>query len=331
MRPLSKPDTPSVPHRKVMPAGTVKAVTSIVNRPSNLAATRIQAAWRGAKLRRKLSVNGMCPGVVLVRFNDAPAWLLRACGFHFDPGVGHDRYTFAFASIDPARHEIGLGATGTLAEPLLYMVGSPDVVAVINGGFFNMEGRADPSAPEQASIGLSQTADAVMPHLPIPGAYARDYVHLILDDGSSLHTAPVLGLGGQAAFTKEHLSAPRFHVPPSFDFSKEFIVPGALAHAADANPRAAASRPVGPGPGHTRLVVGLAKRRAAGQGYSLGQWSELVARIDRMESPPNVSVNLDGGSSTALAVRERDGAMMVVAQAGDGRPVANVIQVKVRR
>ena len=72
-------------------------------------------------------------------------------------------------------------------------------------------------------------------------------------------------------------------------------------HAHDANPLAAISLPSSAGSGRIRLVAApMGDRSCADSGWTLTAFSAAMARLDRQQSPPNVSLNLDGGESVAL-------------------------------
>lgn len=282
-------------------------------------------------VRRHMAVTAMCPGIILVRFDDASNEWLASAGFTLGGQSGVcAKHTFSYASVDQRRHIVGLGAYDGLVEPVDVMHGDKTTVALINGGFYNMAGRADATAAYHATIGASRTAACSMPSLHIPEAYKNDYVYIELEDGSSMFAAPQLGKNGNPMFMEDRLNNPAYRVPADFDFADSFIAPGTLRHAADRNPRSAVSLPSEPGRGRARLVVGLAKARGADQGYSLVEWSRLVARIDRLASPANASFNLDGGFSASLVVRDKNHLPVVTAQATRGRPVANVIKVSMR-
>lgn len=315
-------------------AGSVavsKAIRHIGNISADNAATVLQATWRGFAGRRTLSVRRVGPGLILTQVNAGTSMLPRM-GLAMDAGgeeIAGGCWRFAILAVDQTRYLSTVAMGSALAKPRDFLVGSPDTVAVINGGFYNFEHRVSADAPEHAVVGSCRTDGRDQPSLPIPQRYSDDYVTLDFEDGSVFHTAPRLSIDGSPSFSQEKLLESRYRVSEDFDFAVQTIRPGELMHAADPNPRAAISRPHDTAHGYARLVVGLAQARGreAGSGYSLVQWSQLMARVDRMEQPPNSSVNLDGGGSVALVVAAADGHWINVMQSTPCRDVANCIRI----
>jgi hypothetical protein len=204
-------------------------------------------------------------------------------------------------------------------------------VAYVNGGFFNHRQFASTDAEEQASIGRSGHQNGSLPSLPLPDDYRDDYRQVSFEDGSLLNTGPQLSFCGTPVFTEAMLEDPKYDLEAGFSLATDKIIPGHLRHAAGRHPRAAISAPSARGRhahmGWSRLAVGIVKDRDADPeaGYTMAEWAKMTARLDRLSSPPNASVNLDGGKSVALGVAGLGKRDVRVAQFETGRPVANFI------
>jgi hypothetical protein len=311
-------------------AAIVGTLRHVGNISEDNAAIVLQATWRGFTARRALSVRSVGPGLILTRVT-ADSSMLHRMGLAMDAldDIPTAVWRFAILAVDQTRYLSTVSMGSALAKPGDFLVGSPETVAVINGGFYNFEHRVSADAPEHAVVGSCRTGGREHSSLPIPPGYSDDYVTLDFEDGSAFHTAPRLSIDGSPSFSRERLLESRYRLSADFDFAVQAIRPGELQHAADPNPRAAISRPGDTAHGYARLAVGLAQARGRGaaSGYSLAQWSQLMARIDRMEQPPNSSFNLDGGGSVALVVATGDGRRINVMQSTPCRDVANCIRI----
>lgn len=176
-------------------------------------------------------------------------------------------------------------------------ISSAKHIAYINGAFFNMENRANPDAPQHATIGDSSISGSTSPSLPIPGKYSDLYTKVSFGDGSFFHSAPLLSQGGVQLFTSELSNQSRHKFDPANN------LPGFIGHAGDANARSAISMPVGTSTtSRSRLILGstVSSRVPNDPGYTMEEWSIVTNRLDKLNDHPNRSINLDGGASTVL-------------------------------
>ena len=176
-------------------------------------------------------------------------------------------------------------------------------MAYINGGFFNMGGGASKDAPSYASVGTNIIDGRRRVYADIPRDYRSNYLKIQMDDLSMIHSGPLLSDNGKTTFPQEMLSRPRFQ------FSDQTSLPGRLGHASEPNARSGISLP-SPGAGgqRTRLAMGTTEGRTnKSPGYTMPEWSMVMARLDRLNGSGGQSVNLDGGYSTVLGVVGAEG------------------------
>ncbi|MCU1738145.1 MULTISPECIES: RHS repeat-associated core domain-containing protein [unclassified Pseudomonas] len=217
------------------------------------------------------------------------------------------------------------------ADSLNAAIGSPhsEFTAYINSGFYNAGRRADENAPAWASIGPISVGGELKRSVALPDQYKDDYVQLTMDDSSFIHTGPVLAEGGSVAFTSDKLDDPKFQ------FSEEKNIPGYLVHANRPNNRSAISLPAESGgkDARTRLVIGLGVGRGdSSPGFTLAEWAEVTNRLDRLNTTPGRSINLDGGDSSALGVLSPKVALMdAQARGSPQRKVGSFIAFSMRK
>ncbi|MGP0012515.1 RHS repeat-associated core domain-containing protein [Pseudomonas sp.] len=217
------------------------------------------------------------------------------------------------------------------ADSLNAAIGSPhsEFTAYINSGFYNAGRRADENAPAWASIGPISVGGELKRSVALPDQYKDDYVQLTMDDSSFIHTGPVLAEGGSVAFTSDKLDDPKFQ------FSEEKNIPGNLVHANRPNNRSAISLPAESGgkDARTRLVIGLGVGRGdSSPGFTLAEWAEVTNRLDRLNTTPGRSINLDGGDSSALGVLSPKVALMdAQARGSPQRKVGSFIAFSMRK
>ncbi|MHC8358976.1 RHS repeat-associated core domain-containing protein [Pseudomonas sp. LS2P72] len=176
-------------------------------------------------------------------------------------------------------------------------------MAFINGGFFNMGGGASKDAPGYASVGPNVIDGRRREYANIPQDYRSSYVKIRMDDLSMIHSGPVLSDDGKATFPQQMLSQPRFQ------FTDQTSTPGKLGHASAPNARSGISLPSSGAVGQrTRLAMGTTEGRTnESPGYTMPEWSMVMARLDRLNGSGGQSVNLDGGYSTVLGVVGAEG------------------------
>jgi len=168
----------------------------------------------------------------------------------------------------------------------------------------------------------------VMKNFLPPAEYRRDYVTEKFPDNSYLESAPRLSVGGEPAFLPDRLRDSKYQ------YNKP-NKPGELSHAGDPNPRSAIIVPDLTNPNdkndkfspRVRLVVGLANdRHKENSGFTMPEWSSIVARLDAMNGRGGHSLNLDGGGSSTIGVVSRQGKKLFsVSQDPKGREIANYI------
>lgn len=309
----------------------------------NASSSRLCALWRGRSIRQQLRVGSLGPGLVSVRINGDQRFLEKiglSDAFLGHAFKAHGRQQLAYIALDESRFTGRVIADGSRGLALTQMnrADMDDLVSAtgrtvvcINGGFFNHHRLAAADMVECASIGVSLSHGEKMPHLPLPDGYVDDYIKIHFKDGSLLETAPALSCEGQPLISEEKMREPRYGSSKELTGDRDPVIPGQLRHAREAHPRAAISASLS-GDGRTRLVVGLdhgrrplAEKRASDAGYTLLVWSRVMARIDRLETPANSSINLDGGGSAAVMVMMPDGSKTTQAQAASGRPIANFL------
>ncbi|WP_339501546.1 RHS repeat-associated core domain-containing protein [Pseudomonas silesiensis] len=196
-------------------------------------------------------------------------------------------------------------------------------VAFMNGGFYNHSQLVDVNSPPWASVGTSFIDGEYKQSVPIPSDYVEDYVDLQMSNGSFIQTGPVLAREGQAVFNQQHLEDARFQ------FCAEMNYPGRLGHSNRPNNRSGISMPSEQSEAsRTRLVIGLGRgRNDDSPGFTMPEWAEVMARIDRLNDAPGWSVNLDGGDSSALGVIDQSNVVLMDAGApgNKGRGTSNFI------
>lgn len=303
------------------------------------AAARWRALLSGQQLRRTLSVTTLAPGMIAVRLHGPPALLERmglrstAAGPQPADSPASVARRVAWVSLDARRFSGHVVQGDSLLDPCLHPAGEdPSTACVrINGGYFNFRQRACVGSPEHLPIGSLRTrGGAAQPALQVPPAFVDDYRELAFGDGSSLASAPLLAERGEAVFALKASGNPCYRLPPDFSFERgDVVAPGMLWHAHDANPRVAISVPAGPGNGRIRLVAApMVDRSCADTGWTLSAFSAVLARLDRQHSPPNLSLNLDGGESVALMAWAEGRTLLDVRQTLQPRHVGNLIEFR---
>lgn len=262
---------------------------------------------------RPVRVKTIAPGMILVRIAASESGLARL-GINFDRQA-ISRREISYLSIDSS-YQSKLAGSDSLT-PLKSMsanaihaasnTGESENIAYVNGAFFNMANKLSSSAPQYATVGESSVEGKQMPALPIPPAYEDKYTKVTMGDGSYFHSAPILSKNGSQLFTSQELSEPRFNFDPDAN------LPGNLGHAGDPNARSAISLPgAGSVNPRTRLILGSDSggAKANSAGYTMSEWAQVTNRLDRLNSSPGKSVNLDGGASTVLGAINSDGFMV---------------------
>lgn len=304
--------------------------------PDGLDSERARGLWRFAidsvlQLRDNRDIITVAPGIIAVALQ-GNAEVFEQAGIELPRHFKRDRTLF-YLSIDSSYEGRIVGGDKPVhlktasAAGLNAAISAPDSkwTAYLNGGFYNLGQRASSDAPSWASIGTSFIDGQNKPSVPVPAEYADTYVDLKMSDGSFIQTGPFLARDGQAVFTQQHLEEPRFQFDPGSN------IPGELGHANRPNNRSAISlaSPQTDGSARTRLVIGIGdnSRSDASSGFTLPEWAQVMARIDRLNTVPGWSINLDGGDSSALGVIDQSNVILMDAGApgNRGRSTGNFI------
>lgn len=319
-----------------LPALNPREIDSMVRR----AVDRLKALSAGARVRHQLRVEAIDKGLVLVRI-EGDRRLFEAVGMSaaFSPqdDAAHTQ-ELTYLAVDGKQYagRVLTGPNESLIDPARLDRQTASALtdagegsfACINGGYFNYKRFADAQAPESASIGQVTSAGVAHTHLPPPPVYDQDFHSLTFEDGSSIELAPRLSDEGCPLITKRDLAAVKYRVDPACETSVlSATIPGNLQHAAARHPRAAISLADDMRSATTRLIIGRAadRKRNPNSGYSLAEWADITARLDKLDGSPHRSSNLDGGGSAALVVIAPDGTCRRTLQNEVGRPVANLI------
>lgn len=304
--------------------------------PDGLDSKRARGLWKFAidsvlNQREDRDIVTIAPGIIAVALQGS-AEVFAQAGIDLSRRFKRDRTLF-YLSIDSSYEGRIVGGDEPVqlktasAADLNQAISTPDSkwTAFLNGGFYNHGQRASTQNPSWASIGTSFIDGQYKPSVPVPAGYADTYVDLKMGDGSFIQTGPLLARDGRAVFTQQHLEQPRFQ------FDSQRNIPGELGHANRPNNRSAISLASGQSnaPERTRLVIGIGDSRRSddSSGFTLPEWAQVMARIDRLNAVPGWSVNLDGGDSSALGVIDQSDVVLMDAGApgNKGRSTGNFI------
>ncbi|WP_250886348.1 RHS repeat domain-containing protein [Pseudomonas brassicacearum] len=309
--------------------------------PDGLDPIRAKALWKFAidrviQEREPQDIMTIAPGIIGVALVGG-AEVFKQVGLSFSRDFVGNRSLF-YLSIDSSYESKVVGGTGPIrlkassAESLNAAIGSPnsEYSAYINSGFYNAGRRANANAPSWASIGSSFIGGGYKRSVAIPEDYEKDYVEFHADDDSYVQTAPLLSKGGSEVFTSEKLDNPKYQ------FSEKNNIPGHLVHANRPNNRSAISLPTEPcdEKSRTRLVIGLgAGRGDSSPGFTLPEWAQVMNRIDRLNTLPGRSINMDGGDSSVLGVVSQSNIILMNTEApgSPNRKVGTFIAFSKRR
>jgi len=308
--------------------------------PDGMDPARARALWKFSiesviKDRESRDVMTLAPGIIGVAITGGAAEFEKI-GISQERKFVGERSIF-YLSLDSRYESKVVGGEGHVflksssTEHLNALIGSPhsEFSAYINSGFYNAGKRADANAPSWAAIGPISVNGTPRRSIAVPERYKYDYLPIIMDDGSFIHTGPLLARGGSVVFSADELSNPKYQ------FSEEKNIPGHMAHANRPNNRSAISLPAksSAAGSRTRLVIGLGKGRGDDSpGFTLPEWAEVTNRIDRLNRQPGLSVNLDGGDSSALGVLNQNVSLMDAQAPGSAnRRVGSFIAFSMKR
>jgi len=182
-------------------------------------------------------------------------------------------------------------------------------------------------------------------HLPIPAEYEEHYGRVTVGGRVGLSSGPMLASQGVPTPLPDD-DRFRYRLDVGEDGDRERLdnprnqEVGVLTHAGDPNARAAISVQGEDSVLHTLTVPSMAPRTGA----TMKQWQQITAagagiRPARAGADPVASaerastLNLDGGGSVYMGIRDRSGAMRVIAKGQrpeetKERPVGNVIATR---
>jgi hypothetical protein len=229
----------------------------------------------------------------------------------------------------------------------------PESTAVINGGFFDHTGKmllpdGSESRKKGRPVGASTRQDAI----PVKPEWNKYYGDIAVGDNRKLSAGPLFGSSGEKLPEDERFQYRVNENSPYADneakategkkpnYLNEFA--GALTHASDRNSRSAISTQGNDVIMHTMT----SENKRPGIGVTMNEWQAITEAGTRMSSAPHVkgesakpvpaaqTLNLDGGGSVYMGVKDakgnmneiaRGGAVTMNGQAQPLRPVANVI------
>ncbi len=327
------------------------------------AATKLQAAIRGARVREQVRVATEAPGIVGVRVrNTDPAALGDITGSPLasirEDLTGATEYHHLRVAGGATRGAVlgpGPGQPGERAASLA--AGLPPGTAVINGGYFahtptirSEEGwQPQPLDPdvdaytaaavknaEMREVGAAGQGRPVGPTshrddaLPIPSEYAQEYGAVTVDGRVGLSSGPLLTHGGvPRALPDDDRFRYRLTVDGEREDNPRNQQAGALTHAGDPNARAAISTRGDDAIMHA--VVDPTMRPSSG--VTMAQWQKMT-RAGAGDDPSLSTLNLDGGGSVYLGITGPDGVRVVAKGQRPSetveRPVGNIIASRPR-
>ena len=219
---------------------------------------------------------------------------------------------------------------------------TPPTSAVINGGYFvhktelKIDGKVDGAAAQTHDLGRPVgPTTARSDHVPVARVWEHDYGYVLNAQGEvALTSGPTLALNGHPAALGPD---DRFQYRISGTENPLNALAGALTHASDANERAAISllRDESNAPSHT-VFHALTTDGQRNLGATMEEWQTITGagadpsgtRAGAAASNQFSTLNLDGGGSVFLGIRDEQGVTQIVrggVPAESLRPVANVI------
>lgn len=289
-----------------------------------------QNRWRRAYAGVVASKDGVWvrtvgPGTIAVDIMGGNE-LFNRMGMGMGRSVKGDR-SLAYLSLDPslrgkvAGAEQGIRLNTVSGEDIKLQAGLQNaaVVAYVNGGFFNLQNQANKYVSPFASIGPSKIGGREQMYAPVPSDYRRHFVTVRMRDGSRIEAGPLLSQGGEAAFPESMLGQTKFLFDPKNNH------PGKLGHAGSPNIRSGITLPGGSETGQrTRLAWGNSTgRNETDTGYTMPEWSRVMARLEGMSGAGGWSVNLDGGHSAGIGVVGAQGDVLY-RRPQEGAPVRSI-------
>lgn len=326
----------------------VASAPGIRNHPSSLEARsmeRIRAIVAGKQTRRVLSVASIAPNIIRTSFrprNDLPSHFSVPASSPLSELHSLVKEGAAYWRLTVVGGECRAGVVGTgngdmPVAPSKLADKAPLTSAVVNGGYFVHKTNLQSNGGHELTdvgvpIGPTSSRDD---HAPIPHPWEKDYGHVVIGRKHiGLTSGPVLAINGKPQPLPDDN---RFKYRVNGTENPLNVFAGALTHASDHNERAAISVTLGSQgrPGNV-VMHALVTEGNRNVGASLETWRQITqvgARsvqgqcLDKTQGNES-TLNLDGGGSVFLGVRDANGVTML-ARGGPSneplRPVANVI------
>ncbi|QFS50288.1 phosphodiester glycosidase family protein [Nostoc sphaeroides] len=348
----TKPDTQGVAHLHA------SSNTPIIQLQPNLKkyTDKFKALGTGRKVRETVRVRTEAPGIIGTRIrrpsdhkvpSEAEARMpLHAIQDNMDPQGEYNK-------LRVIKGRLGGGVIEARNQPESPEILAKDVpksTAVINGGFFDHTGSLmDPSGStgnKGRPVGATSRNDAI----PINQVWKEDYGHITVGDKPKLSAGPLFESSGNEVPLDDKRF--QYRVPkddPNADgdssADRQGMKPnylnnfaGALTHASDRNSRSAVSTQDQDVIMHTMT----SDNKAPGIGATMKEWQAITRAGTRnspdkqggQKPPAAQTLNLDGGGSVYMGVKDAKGKMNEIARGGavemngepkDLRPVANVV------
>ncbi|XUP35741.1 hypothetical protein WAE31_16385 (plasmid) [Xanthomonas axonopodis pv. vasculorum] len=306
------------------------------------AAAKLQAAKRGHQVRQQVQIASQGHGVVstTIRAPRNPLSLSVAPGTFVSDIQQHLQTAATFTRVSVSNGTLGIHGTHDYevarAPQELAQSAAPGA-AVINGSYFaHKTGLQTECGETIESLGcpVGQVAGR-RDFIPVPGPWLPDYATITANDETILSGAPLLALDGKRRPIED---ADRFHYRIDGKDNPLNRLAGALTHSSDANERSAVSLVPTQLPAAIKVILHTlttgGNRKA---GATMAQWqtiTELAAQSVADALLPGhggagaSTLNLDGGGSVFLGVRQISG-VKILARGGlpdqPTRPVANVM------
>jgi hypothetical protein len=312
------------------------------------AATTIQKAARGFLIRKKTAIRDLGLGVIHARIRGDENVFARI-GIEIDPRrdsfgqsfprrvdvLSIDRSRFTSSMVGGHQHFNPIAASNESRREIL---GSAQKNVYVDGGYYNSRARHK-GHPGYQPIGPTRTLHTSS-YVPTPSNYVKDYETIHGDDGTYLSSAPVVTREGKNVFPRSKLKEPKYNYD-TVRWGPVYQIPGELFHMSDPNPRAgiafarnneaASFTPSNATPKQDRYRIATAttlhSRGEKNDGFTMGEWAEIMTRLSQINVNPGDAINLDSGGSVVMGTTDREGnRIFTVAQRAEGRDASTMIR-----
>lgn len=306
------------------------------------AAAKLQAATRGHQVRQQVQIASQSHGVVstTIRAPRNPLSLSVAPGTFVSDIQQHLQKGATFTRVSVSNGTLRIHGTHDYEgarNPQELVQSAALGAAVINGSYFvHKTGLQTECGETIENLGspVGQVAGR-RDFTPVPGPWLSDYATITANDELILSGAPLLALDGKCLPIED---ADRFHYRINGKDNPLNRLAGALTHSSDANERSAVSLvPIHLSAAIKVILQTLTTGGNRKAGVTMAQWqtiTELAAKSVADALRPGdggagaSTLNLDGGGSVFLGVRQING-VKILARGGlpdqPVRPLANVM------